>query len=295
MPTTHCMLCPRACGANRADGQKGYCGADNTLRVARAALHFWEEPFLCSEYRGSGTVFFSGCALKCSYCQNRDISTQMHGKEISVTHLAEIFSSLEAQGAANINLVTPDHYAPQVSAALSLWKQNGGALPVVLNTGGYITEEALMTYWRDVDIFLTDFKYITPALAEEFSRAPNYPTVVKKALDVMVRLAGTPVFDEDGFLQKGVVVRHLLLPGHVGEAQKVTEYVYNTYGDHVYISLMNQFTPISDVPGLNRSVTVREYDRLLDYAVALGVENCMIQEFGTAKESFIPPFDGTGL
>lgn len=295
MPTTHCTLCPRACGTNRADGQKGYCGADNTLRVARAALHFGEEPFLCSEDRGSGTVFFSGCALRCTYCQNHDISTQMHGKEISVTHLAEIFSSLEAQGAANINLVTPDHYAPQVSAALSLWKQNGGALPVVLNTGGYITEEALMTYWHDADIFLTDFKYITPALAEEFSRAPDYPEIAKIALDTMMRLAGTPVFDEDGFLQKGVVVRHLLLPGHVGEAQKVTEYVYNTYGDHVYISLMNQFTPISDVPGLNRSVTVREYNRLLDYAVALGVENCMIQEFGTAKESFIPPFDGTGL
>ena len=295
MPMTHCTLCPRACGANRANGFKGYCGADNTLRVARAALHFWEEPFLCSEERGSGTVFFSGCALRCSYCQNHEISTQMHGKEISVERLAEIFSSLEAQGAANINLVTPDHYAPQVSAALSLWKQNGGALPVVLNTGGYITEQSLMTYWHDVDIFLTDFKYITPALADEFSRAPDYPEIVKKALSVMFSMAGAPVFNEEGFLQKGVVVRHLLLPGHVGEAQKVTEYVYHTYGDNVYISLMNQFTPVNNVPGLNRSVTEREYNRLLDYALALGVENCMIQEFGTAQESFIPPFDGTGM
>ncbi|MCD7764610.1 MAG: radical SAM protein [Lachnospiraceae bacterium] len=383
-----CTLCPRRCGAERENGQKGRCHADDKIRVARAALHYWEEPCISGEKSGSeevlsaplrsalnnrplddqrphmrsaagraahernaarlggsGAVFFSGCPLGCIYCQNRAISRGQAGKEISVERLAEIFLELEAQGALNINLVTAGHYAPQVCTALRLAKDQGLSLPVVWNSSGYETVETLRMLEGLVDIYLPDLKYLDPALAKLYSHAEDYPEVAKAAIREMVRQQPQPRFEEGdadttetaknaetvksiddmedrgALMKSGVIVRHLLLPGHVREAKHVVSYLHETYGDQIYISLMNQYTPPADIfseafsktgsadPGdrnnvsnrtgslelLRRPVTKREYERLLDYAIQIGVTQGFFQEGGTAAESFIPAFDGTGV
>lgn len=292
-----CHLCPRNCGVDRLTGQKGFCGVDAGIMVARAALHMWEEPCISGK-EGSGAVFFSGCSLGCAFCQNRTISKGQSGKVITVEHLAELFLNLQAQKANNINLVTAGHFLPQVREAIILAKERGLTIPVVYNSSGY--EKAEMLRYLDglVDIYLPDLKYLEADLAGKYSHAKDYPEVAMKALEEMVRQVGTPEFDERGMMKKGVIVRHLLLPGHVRNSKKVLEYLYGTYGDQIYISLMNQYTPMpamKDDPQLSRKVTDREYDRLLDYAISFGVTNCFIQEGETAKESFIPEFNGEGV
>lgn len=292
-----CHLCPRNCGVDRLAGQKGFCGVDAGIMVARAALHMWEEPCISGK-EGSGAVFFSGCSLGCVFCQNRTISKGQSGKVITVERLAELFLDLQGQKANNINLVTAGHFLPQVREALILAKEQGLTIPVVYNSSGY--EKAEMLRYLDglVDIYLPDFKYLEADLAGKYSHAKDYPEVAMKALEEMVRQVGTPEFDERGMMKKGVIVRHLLLPGHVRNSKKVLEYLYGTYGDQIYISLMNQYTPMpamKDDPQLSRKVTDREYDRLLDHAISLGVTNCFIQEGETAKESFIPEFNGEGV
>lgn len=293
-----CTLCPRSCGAVRAAGQKGYCGVGGTkIKAARAALHMWEEPCI-SGSQGSGTVFFSGCPLRCVYCQNRDIARAGAGKEITVERLSEIFLELQEKGAANINLVTPTHYTPEIVKAVAEARDGGLTLPIVYNCGGYEKPETLRTLEGIVDIYLTDFKYMDAEAARRYSHAPDYPEIAKEALGEMVRQQPEPVFDEKGMMKKGVIVRHLLLPGHLKNAEAVVKYVYETYGNRVYLSLMNQYTPLPGMekwPEINRKVTRREYDRLLDYAVELGVENGFIQEGRTAEESFIPAFDCEGI
>ena len=293
-----CTLCPRSCGADRAAGQKGYCGVGGTkIKAARAALHMWEEPCI-SGSQGSGTVFFSGCPLRCVYCQNRDIARAGAGKEITVERLSEIFLELQEKGAANINLVTPTHYTSEIVKAVAEARDGGLTLPIVYNCGGYEKPETLRTLEGIVDIYLTDFKYMDAEAARRYSHAPDYPEIAKEALGEMVRQQPEPVFDEKGMMKKGVIVRHLLLPGHLKNAEAVVKYVYETYGNRVYLSLMNQYTPLPGMekwPEINRKVTRREYDRLLDYAVELGVENGFIQEGGTAEESFIPAFDCEGI
>ena len=293
-----CTLCPRSCGADRAAGQKGYCGVGGTkIKAARAALLMWEEP--CSSgSQGSGTVFFSGCPLRCVYCQNRDIARAGAGKEITVERLSEIFLELQEKGAANINLVTPTHYTSEIVKAVAEARDGGLTLPIVYNCGGYEKPETLRTLEGIVDIYLTDFKYMDAEAARRYSHAPDYPEIAKEALGEMVRQQPEPVFDEKGMMKKGVIVRHLLLPGHLKNAEAVVKYVYETYGNRVYLSLMNQYTPLPGMekwPEINRKVTRREYDCLLDYAVELGVENGFIQEGGTAEESFIPAFDCEGI
>ena len=293
-----CTLCPRSCGADRAAGQKGYCGVGGTkIKAARAALHMWEEPCI-SGSQGSGTVFFSGCPLRCVYCQNRDIARAGAGKEITVERLSEIFLELQEKGAANINLVTPTHYTPEIVKAVAEARDGGLTLPIVYNCGGYEKPETLRTLEGIVDIYLTDFKYMDAEAARRYSHAPDYPEIAKEALGEMVRQQPEPVFDEKGMMKKGVILRHLLLPGHLKNAEAVVKYVYETYGNRVYLSLMNQYTPLPGMekwPEINRKVTRREYDRLLDYAVELGVENGFIQEGRTAEESFIPAFDCEGI
>ena len=293
-----CTLCPRSCGADRAAGQKGYCGVGGTkIKAARAALHMWEEPCI-SGSQGSGTVFFSGCPLRCVYCQNRDIARAGAGKEITVERLSEIFLELQEKGAANINLVTPTHYTPEIVKAVAEARDGGLTLPIVYNCGGYEKPETLRTLEGIVDIYLTDFKYMDAEAARRYSHAPDYPEIAKEALGEMVRQQPEPVFDEKGMMKKGVIVRHLLLPGHLKNAEAVVKYVYETYGNRVYLSLMNQYTPLPGMekwPEINRKVTRREYDRLLDYAVELRVENGFIQEGRTAEESFIPAFDCEGI
>ena len=292
-----CHLCPRNCGVDRLAGQKGFCGVDAGIMVARAALHMWEEPCIPGK-EGSGAVFFSGCSLGCVFCQNRTISKGQSGKVITVERLAELFLDLQGQKANNINLVTAGHFLPQVREALILAKEQGLTIPVVYNSSGY--EKAEMLRYLDglVDIYLPDLKYLEADLAGKYSHAKDYPEVAMKALEEMVRQVGMPEFDERGMMKKGVIVRHLLLPGHVRNSKKVLEYLYGTYGDQIYISLMNQYTPMpamKDDPQLSRKVTDREYDRLLDHAISLGVTNCFIQEGETAKESFIPEFNGEGV
>lgn len=292
-----CHLCPRNCGVDRLAGQKGFCGVDAGIMVARAALHMWEEPCISGK-EGSGAVFFSGCSLGCAFCQNRTISKGQSGKVITVEHLAELFLDLQAQKANNINLVTAGHFLPQVREALILAKEQGLTIPVVYNSSGYEKAEILRYLEGLVDIYLPDLKYLEADLAGKYSHAKDYPEVAMKALEEMVRQVGTPEFDERGMMKKGVIVRHLLLPGHVRNSKKVLEYLYGTYGDQIYISLMNQYTPMpamKDDPQLSRKVTDREYDRLLDHAISLGVTNCFIQEGETAKESFIPEFNGEGV
>ena len=293
---TDCRLCPRNCGADRWKG-KGYCGVGAEVKIARAALHMWEEPCISGK-EGSGAIFFSGCSLGCDYCQNRSISRGERGKAVTVEKLAEIMISLQEQNANNINLVTAGHYAPQTAEALYLAKEKGLRIPVVYNSSGYEKPETLRLLSGLVDVFLPDFKYLSPELSRKYSRAEDYGARAKEALKEMLRQTGSPCFDERGMIERGVIVRHLLLPGHVEESKRVVEYLYKTYGNQIYISIMNQYTPMPAMakdPLLSRRVTKREYDRLVDYALSLGVEQGFIQEGETAKESFIPEFNGEGV
>lgn len=295
-----CNLCPRECLTDRAGGAMGFCLSDDRIMVARAALHMWEEPCISGK-NGSGTVFFSGCNLRCVYCQNYEIAAGRRGKPVSVERLSEIFLELQAKGAANINLVTPDHYVTGVAEAVLMAKKRGMNLPVVYNGSGYEKREVIGGLSGIVDIFLTDFKYMDSGLAAKYSAAPDYPATAKEALAQMVRNVGIPVFDENGMMQSGVIVRHLLLPGHKRNAKDVIRYVYETYEDSVYLSLMNQYTPLErlkenpDCREICRKVTRREYGAVVDYAIELGVRNAFMQEGDTARESFIPAFDGKGI
>ena len=291
-----CSLCPRMCMADR-EITTGYCGVKNTLRVARAALHFWEEPCISGE-EGSGAVFFTGCNLRCVFCQNFQIARAEQGKEITIERLSEIFLELQAQKANNINLVTATHYVPQVVEALKLAKGRGLHIPVVYNCGGYESVETLKMLKGLVDIYLPDFKYVDSERAKRYSRAENYPEVAKAALAEMVRQQPEAQFDDRRMMKKGVIVRHLMLPGGIKDSKAVVKYLYETYGDQIYISLMNQYTPLPHVeeyPEINRKVKKFEYDRLVDYAISLGVENGFIQEGETAEESFIPAFTNEGV
>lgn len=298
--TAGCNLCPRNCNVRRRAGETGVCGQTDVIKAARAALHYWEEPCI-SGTAGSGTVFFSGCNLHCVYCQNRSISEGGAGKEITADRLSDIFLELQEKGANNINLVTPGHFAPQIAAALSAAKANGLHLPVVYNTGSYEYAETLKRMEGLVDIYLPDFKYMDDALARRYSHAEDYSGVAEAAIAEMVRQTGPAVFEngsEDGLLKRGTIVRHLVLPGCAEDSKNVIRYLYETYGNTVYISIMNQFTPMAGLeryPELNRKVTKEEYEEVVDYAIAIGVECGFIQEGGTAQESFIPAFDGEGI
>lgn len=293
----NCLLCPRKCGINRRTGQTGVCGVSSEIKVARAALHYWEEPCISGK-RGSGAVFFSGCSLHCVFCQNREISDGKAGKVISKERLSDIFMELADKGANNINLVTPGQYIPDIVWAVNNAKSRGMKLPIIYNTSGYENVTELKLLEDIVDVYLPDFKYMDSTLSAMYSRAKDYPSVAKQALSEMVRqLPDVVIDDATGLIQKGVIVRQLLLPGHVNDAKAVLKYLYDTYHDHVYISMMSQFTPIAlkDYPEINRTVTRREYERLVDYALEIGITNAFIQEGDVAKDSFIPAFDCEGV
>lgn len=292
-----CLLCPRKCDINRSTGQTGVCGVSSEIKVARAALHYWEEPCISGK-KGSGAVFFSGCSLHCVFCQNREISDGKEGKVISKERLSDIFMELAVKGANNINLVTPGQYIPDIVWAVNDAKSRGMKLPIIYNTSGYENVTELKLLEGIVDVYLPDFKYMDSTLSARYSRAKDYPSVAKQALSEMVRQQPDVVIDDaTGLIQKGVIVRQLLLPGHVNDAKAVLKYLYDTYHDHVYISMMSQFTPIAlkDYPEINRTVTRREYERLVDYALEIGITNAFIQEGDVAKDSFIPAFDCEGV
>ena len=292
-----CNLCPRECNVNRTNGEKGICSVTGSGIVgARAALHMWEEPCISGE-NGSGTVFFSGCPLRCVYCQNYYIANGTTGSEITKERLAEIFLELQEKNAENINLVTPTHYTPEIIWAVKRAREQGLHLPIVYNCSGYEKVETLKLLEGIVDIYLTDFKYMDKEVAKRYSRAENYPEIAKAALAEMFRQCGEAEFDDRGMMKRGIIVRHLLLPGQMKNAKDVVQYVYETYGDQVFLSLMNQYTPLPHVekyPELNRRITEEEYDELVDYAIEVGVENGFIQEGETAEESFIPEFNEEG-
>lgn len=293
----NCLLCPRKCGTNRRTGQTGVCGVSSEIKVARAALHYWEEPCISGK-RGSGAVFFSGCSLHCVFCQNREISDGKAGKVISKERLSDIFMELADKGANNINLVTPGQYIPDIVWAVNDAKSRGMKLPIIYNTSGYENVTELKLLEGIVDVYLPDFKYMDSTLSAMYSRAKDYPSVAKQALSEMIRQQPDVVIDDaTGLIQKGVIVRQLLLPGHVNDAKAVLKYLYDTYHDHVYISMMSQFTPIAlkDYPEINRTVTKREYERLVNYALEIGITNAFIQEGDVAKDSFIPAFDCEGV
>ena len=304
MPTSfdipsRCALCPRRCGADRAAGQAGYCGAAGTLKVARAALHFWEEPCI-SGTRGSGTVFFSGCALKCCYCQNYPISAQCFGKEITVERLAGIFLELQRQGAHNINLVTPGQWQPWIIAALDKARADGLRLPIVCNTGGYETAESVARWQGYIDIWLADLKYVSPALSAQLSAAPDYFAVARTAIEAMMAQAGRPVCDAEGMMRRGVILRHLALPGHIDDSFAVLDQMaaWNDADPGCFIpSLMSQYTPFyrAAEQGIGRRITTYEYRRVVNYAVDKGLAAGYMQQRSSAKEEYTPAFDLSGV
>ncbi len=294
---TACQLCPRDCRVNRVNGERGYCGAGLVVQVARAALHAWEEPPI-SGVNGSGTVFFSHCSLGCIYCQNHELASGEAGREISAARLSDIFLELQAQGAHNVNLVTGTHYAPQIVDALVDARARGLVIPTVWNTSGYESRVCLDLLDGSIDIYLTDFKYEDSMLAQRYSHAADYPRVAERALADMVSQVGSYTLDDDTMMSRGVIVRHLLLPGHLQDSKRVVSWLFNTYGDSVCISLMNQYTPLRafpDYPNLENAVTENDYTELIEFALDLGITNSFMQEEGTAEESFIPAFDLEGV
>ena len=286
-----CELCPRLCKVNRNNNELGFCKATNKIKIARYSLHMWEEPCI-SGITGSGTIFFSCCNLKCIFCQNYDISTNNLGKEISVDRFSEICLELQQKGALNINLVTPTMYIPLIKEGLIKAKGKGLTIPIVYNSSGWERVEALKELDGLIDIYLPDFKYYDDSLGEKFSHIFNYSSIAKDALKEMYRQVGKNTFKDD-IMTKGVIVRHMLLPDHLDDSKKIIEYLYNTYKDNIYISIMNQYTPvrkIEEYSELNNTVTDNEYDELINYACDLGITKAFIQEGETCKESFIPDF-----
>lgn len=292
-----CIECPRECKVNRNLGERGACHMTSEVVIARAALHFWEEPCL-SGSQGSGTVFFSGCAMGCVYCQNHEIAKGQQGKPISINRLAEIFLELQEQGAHNINLVTPSHYVPQIKMALELSMGLGLHIPIVYNSSGYEKVETLKKLEGLIQIYLPDFKYLDPELSQRYSYCRDYAKWAKPAVEEMFRQTGKPVFTTDGILLQGTIVRHLSLPGGLSDSKDILEYLHEKYQNHLYLSIMNQYTPMKTLVGfeeIQRRVSEEEYDELMMYARFLGIKKAYVQEGESQSESFIPSFDDTGV
>ena len=288
-----CTACPRNCKINRSESV-GFCGVTDTFRVARAALHHWEEPCI-SGTRGSGTVFFSGCNLKCVYCQNFEISHNAFGKDISDERLCEIFDELIAQGAHNINLVNPTHYALRLAQLL---KNKKPSVPIVYNTSGYEKAETLKELEDIVDIYLTDLKYCDNKVSKKYSKAEDYFEFASDAIREMKRQQPEDIFDSDGIMKKGVIIRSLILPGNISQSMKALDFVADNFGNETIVSLMSQYTPCgqcNEFPTINRRISKREYITVLNHLDSLGFENAYVQELSSAKEEYIPPFDLTGV
>ena len=292
MDLNRCNLCPRKCGVNRNNGELGFCKAGNKIKIARYSLHMWEEPCISGE-NGSGTIFFSCCNLKCIFCQNHNISIDNNGKEITIDRFVEICLKLQEMGANNINLVTPTMYIPLIKEGLIIAKEKGLSIPIVYNSSGYESVEAIKELDGLIDIYLPDFKYYDDKLASSFSMANNYCLIAKDTIKEMYRQVKKPIFKDD-IMVRGMIVRHLLLPNHVNDSKKIIKYLFDTYKDNIYLSIMNQYTPVVKIEKykeLNKTVSNDEYDELVNYACDLGISKAFIQEGETCKESFIPDFN----
>lgn len=293
----NCRLCARNCGVNRLNSDTGYCLAGKDVKIARAALHFWEEPCISGQ-RGSGTVFFTHCNLRCVFCQNHPVSQQGAGRDVSVERLGEIFLELMAAGAHNINLVTPTHYVPQIIEALNISRDNGLNLPVVYNTNSYENIATIRLLSGSIDVYLPDLKYYGDRYALKYSGVDGYFARASAAIEQMVSQVGPLQFNRKGLLQKGVIVRHLMLPGLLFDSKKVIDYLYRTFGDSIYISLMNQYTPMNQAgkyPEINKPLHSKHYRGLIEYCQDIGMQNLFIQQSGTASTEFVPSFDLKGV
>lgn len=292
-----CKLCYRNCKVNRNDNKIGFCRASNKIKVARAALHYWEEPPISQE-NGSGTVFFSYCNFNCVFCQNHEISQEFIGMEVSIKRLAEIFLNLQSQNANNINLVTPTHYVPQIIEALKIAKSNGLSIPILYNTNSYDSLETIKSLNGYIDVYLPDFKYFNDKYAIKYSKVNNYASNAIKVIDEILSQVGKPKFNSKGCITKGVIIRHLMLPGLLFDSKKVLDLLYNRYKDDIYISLMNQYVPMfkaCDYPEINKPLNPKHYDSLINYALDLGIQNAFIQDDGTNTSEFTPAFNLKGV
>ncbi|MDR3598661.1 radical SAM protein [Clostridium sp.] len=316
-----CKLCNRNCKVNRNNNELGFCKASNKVMLAKASLHYWEEPPISRE-NGSGTVFFSHCNLNCVFCQNYNISQVSRqgfsseqdsncpeiqnsncnltviGIEISIERLAEIFLELQEKGANNINLVTPTHYVPQIIEALKIAKKHNLIIPILYNTNSYDSIETIKSLNGYIDVYLPDLKYFNDKYAVKYSNATGYYSNATEIIDEMVRQVGKPIFNEAGLIIKGVIIRHLMLPGLLFDSKKVVDYIYNKYGDNVYISLMNQYVPMfkaCNYPEINKPLNSKHYDSLINYALDLGIKNGFIQDKGSNISDFIPEFNLEGV
>jgi putative pyruvate formate lyase activating enzyme len=290
-----CNICPRNCNINRYE-KKGYCNSGPLPKVSKAYLHRWEEPCISGE-RGSGAVFFSGCSMGCIFCQNNEISHDNFGAEISVERLGEIYLELQDKGAHNINLVTPTHYVPVIRDSLQLAEKNGLSIPVIYNCGGYEKTESLKTLEGLVDIYLPDIKYYSDKYSIKYSRAPGYFKYASAAVLEMVRQVGMPQF-KDSMLTKGVMIRHMMLPGLLFDSKKIVDWVAQKLPEDIYLNLMCQYTPMfgaEQYPEINRRVSPKCYDALVDYALNAGIKNGFIQEYESASEKYVPLFNLEGV
>ena len=284
-----CHLCARNCAVNRNDGNVGYCRSTSEMKICRAAPHHWEEPII-SGTNGSGTIFFSGCSMGCIFCQNSEISRAPVGRSVTEGELAKTMLDLQDLGVHNINFVTPTHFAPSIVESVRCARESGLHIPVVYNTGSLDSVNTVEMLDGTVDIYLPDFKYVREQTAKKYSHAPTYPSVALEAIRAMVKQRPKPII-KDGILLSGVVIRILLLLGHVAEAKLSLGTLYREFGDNVYYSLMGQYTPPNGMPApLNRRVSASEYRELVDYAIKLGVETAFVQELSSASDIYIPPF-----
>ena len=287
-----CNLCPRRCNVNRNKGDLGFCKSGNKLRIAKAYLHMWEEPPITGK-KGSGTIFFSGCNLRCIFCQNYYISEMNNGVEISIERFSQVCLDLQSRGAANINLVTPTHYVPLIIEGIKLAKKNGLCIPIVYNSSGYENVDTIKMLDGVVDVYLPDFKYYSDELAVKYSNCKDYFKYASLAIKEMVRQKGECVFDKDGNIVSGVIIRHMIIPDRVEDSKRIINYLFQQYGNKIYFSIMNQYTPVKKfkLEELNRTISDKEYDEIIDYAWSLGIRQAFIQEGMTQSESFIPKWD----
>ena len=289
---TGCTLCPRECNVERQKGQKGFCGATSDVKIARVSLHHWEEPCISGK-NGSGTVFFSGCNMKCVFCQNYEISTLNKGYIVSAEELAECFLNLQNRNAHNINLVTPTHYADDIIKALDIAKKKGLNIPVVYNSGGYEKIETLKKLKDYIDIYIPDFKYFNDKYAIKYSSANDYCNTVKNAIDEMYAQTGPFVINKNGIMEKGVIVRHLMLPGLLFDTKKIIDYLYDSYGDNIYLSIMSQYTPMPNtlnIEKLNKKLSINHYNTMINYCEEKGIKYAFIQGEDSADKCYIPEF-----
>lgn len=289
----NCKLCPLECGANRKENKLGVCKANDKLKIALSSLHYYEEPCISGD-KGSGTIFFSNCNLGCVYCQNYKISQENKGTEITINRLAELFIEQQEKGAHNINLVSPTIYVPFIIEAIKISKENGLKLPIIYNTSGYEKVETLKMLEGYIDVYLPDLKYFDNKLAKEYSKAPNYFEIATKAIEEMYRQVGAPILDEEGMIKRGVIIRHLVLPGQIENSKNILQWIEQKFKNNVYISVMAQYFPCykaKQINGLNRKLTKKEYREIEDYLYSLNIDNGYIQELGEHEEEYVPNFD----